>query len=298
MEDREKYLKYKKKYLELKERAQYLKEKSDRRMNGGAATNVFPIEDEIFFWSRQMMEHLQLIWLGLEDPEHKLKDAAFQQYRQWRDFIKSNFVDRGIELKPDLVTLTPEQLQLVAGKINQGAVAALIDSTSAYQGELLDVLNKNIWIGWIFPSLANHMQKETMYFGRKLNGPAFTPDEEIAFINQHHSEELNTTAHLLDPAPENIPLVMKAHAYASKTMPNWTEADKKILQGKDVTEQATLLRVSIKYGDEIIKMAQELGTKIDNHAIKSIISPVLAHHELREFIRFNTTLQALQAAQK
>ena len=78
-------------------------------------------------------------------------------------------------------------------------------------------------------------------------------------------------------------------------MPNWSEADKKILHDMDVTEQATLLRVSLKYSQELTQMADELGMKIDNRQIKSIISPVLAFHVYREFARFTLTLQALGA---
>jgi hypothetical protein len=284
MEDYDKYLKYKKKYLELKDRLR-------SRMTGGA-NGVFPLEDEIFFWSRQMMEHLQLLWLGLEDPRLELKKEAFELSKEWTNYLKKNFVEKGIELKPDLVVLTPENLQLV-GQLDPAPVVAMIDKTQKYQDKLLSVLGKNEWIGWIFPSLALHMQSETIYFRRKVAGPAFVPEEEVAFINNHHKEETNTTAHLLDPADENIPLVQKLHAYAAKTMPEWSEMDKKVLQGMDITEQATLLKLSIKYSQELTAMAEELGMKIDAKQIKSIISPVLAHHIGREFNRFTLTLKAL-----
>lgn len=292
MDDYEKYLKYKKKYLELRRN-------SDRRGQSGGAngtngTSVFPLEDETQFWGRQMTEHALFLFLGLEDGDHSLKKEAFEIHREWKQFMKTNFWGKGIEPKPDLVTLSPENLKLV-GTVNKEETLALIDRISKFQQKIIDILNANEWIGWIFPSLALHMEKETEYFRRKLQGPPFTVAEEIAFSNTHHSEEIGTTAHLLDPAPENLPLHTKAMEYSLKTMKNWSESDKKILQGMDVTEQATLLRLSIKYGQELTQFAAETGQKIDAKQLKSIISPVLAHHVHREFARLTMTLQALKA---
>ena len=286
MSDYEKYLKYKKKYLELRQN-------SLRRMEGGG-NGIFPIEDEIFFWSRQITEHMLLLFLGLEDPTQELKQQAFQLYRQWMAYLKTNFLDKGIEAKPDLVVLAPDNLKLI-GQLDTNEILELINQTEEYQTRLLSILGRNEWIGWIFPTLLMHMQKETIYFKRKLIGPPFTPEEEIAFINTHNGEEIGATGQLIDPAPENTALIQKAHAYASKTMPEWSEADKKILQGMDVTEQATLLRVSLKYSKELTDMAAETGMKIDARQIKTIISPVLAKHIYREFARFTLTLQALGA---
>lgn len=113
------------------------------------------------------------------------------------------------------------------------------------------------------------------------------------FINQHNGEEIGTAEKLLDPAPENAPLAEKARDFAFKTMKDWTEKDKQILQGMDVGEQATLLKLSIKYGDQLSKFAEQTGQLIDNKELKSIISPVLAHHSHREFVRFTDTLQKL-----
>ena len=98
------------------------------------------------------------------------------------------------------------------------------------QNKVEAVLAKNIWIGWIFLSLIQHMQKETEYFRRKLEGPEYTEEEEIKFIDQHHAEEMGATAQLLDPAPENQPVIDKVRSYALKTMKDWSPEDLKILK--------------------------------------------------------------------
>ena len=310
MSDYEKYLKYKNKYLELKNRRMM---GGGRRARGGA--NGFPVEDEICFWGRQLTEHMLFLFLGMEDCNPKLntdeamtiklrfndcdlslKKEAFELYTAWKNYMNTKFWGKGIEPKPDLVVLSPENLELV-GKINPDEALSLIENTTSYQRKIIDILGGGNWIGWIFPSLVMHMQTETDYFKRKITGPAFTPDEEIAFITKHHSEEIGTTAHLIDPSPEKETKDAhdKAMNFANKTMPDWSESDKKILQGMDVTEQATLLNLSIRYSKELVQFTEEGGPKIISGEIKSVISPVLAKHVEREFKRFTMTLEALKA---
>ena len=286
MTDYDRYLKYKNKYMELKGDGRR------RQQTAGAKNGPFPIEDESHFWSRQMTEHALFLFLGLEDKGNSLKIEANQLFIAWKKFMKETFWEKGVDPKPDLITLTAEDLQKV-GTVDVNDTLFLIDLSEKFQTKLLDqYLRKNEWVGWIFVSLAEHMQKETAYFKRKLTGPAFSQAEEIEFANQHHSEEMGATAQLLDPAPENNATIEKVRSYATKTMANWSPADLKILLGMDVTEQATLLKLSIDFGNELTKFAEETGQKIDNKQLKSIISPILAHHNHREFARFTQTLKS------
>ena len=282
MNDYDKYRKYKKKYLDLRNDL--------HKLQHGGNDVLFPIEDEIHFWGRQMTEHLLFLHLGLEVTD--LKNEALQIHNLWKKFMEQNFWIKGVESELDLIVLSKNDLAKI-GNIDTNKVLELINSTEKYQQKVINILKTNEWIGWIFTSLAEHMQKETEYFKRKISGPKYNADEEIKFINQHHGEEMGATAQFIDPAPENNMAIEKARSYATKTMKNWSKRDLEILQGLDITEKATLLKISIKYSTELTKFAKETGMKIDHKQFKSIISPILAHHVYREFDRFTKTLEML-----
>lgn len=286
MNDRDKYLKYKKKYMDAKQNIQ----KQNRiSQSGGTAGTPFPLEDEIHFWGRQMLEHMLFLFLGLEDYDYAFKNRSFKIHNDWNNFMKTCFWNRGIVPKSDLIVLGESDLKKL-DKIDMSTLEQLLIETEKFQKDLLSVLGTGKWMGWIFPSLVEHMQKETDYFKRKINGPDFTASEEVKFINQHHGEEIGTTAQLIDPAPENQPLIEKARSYATKTMKNWSADDLRILQGMDVGEQATILRLSSKYSNELVEFARETGQKIKANQLKSIINPILAAHVEREYMRFSITI--------
>jgi len=74
----------------------------------------------------------------------------------------------------------------------------------------------------------------------------------------------------------------------------WTPVDEAALKGLKPTEQTALIFISIRYGEELIQFAEDTGHKINSGELKSIISPVLANHALREFIRFTETLKLIK----
>lgn len=290
-----------------------------RRIKGGAG--VFPIEDEIWFWGRQMTEHALILHLGLEDEEHKLKNEAKQIYNDWLDFMQKNFWKYEALADPKKYFLTECEVQSLRGKIDTKELEKLLTNITEFKQKVVDQLNlqteiikqkqtvveqlsPNGWKGWIFPSLALHVLKEAQYFAEKISPSAtpMSPEEEINWINQHNTEEIGTTAQLIDPAPENGPVLEKARAYAAKKLEGvgkddekWTEGEVRILQGMDVEEVATMLRLSTKYSKELTDFAKETGEKIDTRQLKSIIAPFLANHVFREFARFTLTLERLRA---
>ena len=157
------------------------------------------------------------------------------------------------------------------------------------------------------------MLQEAKYFNRKVNGPAFTISEEIKYSNHHHSTEMGATAQLIDPDDSQQAIIDVVRSYALKKMsvlrttgsltgvesagpfPRvWTAEEEAVLKGLKPTEETNLLMLSIRFSSELSDFAEQTGQKIEKNELKSIISPALAHHVHREFIRFTETLTQLQ----
>lgn len=299
MDNHGRYLKYKNKYLNLQKKLI-----RQRKQRGGAKGMIFPLEDEIHFWGRQLMEHTLFLYLGLEDGDHSLKNEAFELHQTWKKYMQSSFYDKGIIVNLTTIVLTKNDLAKITNiRIDQ--VNDLIEKTEVFTNKIIEILNTGLWIGWIFPWLAKHMLKETIYFKRKINGPEYSVDEEIHFANDHHAEELGVTAQLIDPEPAQQKIIDIVKSYVTITMSelknntepfpkSWTAEDEAILKGLESSDQATFLALSIKYGDELTQFADDTGQKIESNQLKSIISPILAHHVHREFARFTETLKKLQ----
>lgn len=323
MEDRnhKKYLRYKKKYLKLKSQLAY------RNQHGGADNINAQLGDEIHFWGRQLMEHLLLLYLGLQDDNNdiimdvnitelfgqkydvstsspSLKNKAFEIFQLWKQYLQNIFYDRGVNVTMETIYLDKNDLEKVGSDFQKNRVDELLQKTIEFKKLVISILGQGKWIGWIYPSLANHMLHEAQYFNRKLNGPAFTIFEEIQFCNTHHSTEMAVTAQLIDPEQSQQKIIDIVRSYAlnrmsdnesAETFPKeWTKEQEEILQGLRPSEETNMLIISIKYGDELTQLAKNSGEKIEKNELKSTISPVLAHHVHREFVRLTDTLKRLQ----
>ena len=257
-----------------------------------------------------MMEHCYFLYLGFE--EEVLKKGAFVLYNKWADFLDKEIYNKGVKVTKETIVLTDSDVEKI-GKINMKALGDLIATTSEYNMRMIEILDSGVWIGWIFSSLAKHMQSETLYFKQKVNGPKMSADQEIKFINQHHGEESSVTAQLIDPDPKQQPIIDLVRAYSLKAMSKyndgmflsdhkapvpfptqWSKHDEEVLKGMHPDEQASLLALSIRYSDELTRLAKDTGAKIEDNQLKSVISPILAHHVHREFARFTMTLQQLK----
>ena len=309
MNNYEKYINYKTKYLNLKKSI-------NKKQRGGTNGTNFPLLDEIHFWGRQMMEHALFLFLGLEDNDNsnKLKNQAFELHQRWKNFLGENFYNKGITVTMETVFLTPADLRKIIG--NNAPVDAankLIKETLQFKTTVLQIIESGKWIGWIYPALAKHMIQEAKYFDRKVNGPAYTTIEEINFANYHNSDELAVTAQLIDPNPEQQAIIDVVRSYALKKMSTlratgslsgldagldfpkeWTAEQEAILQGLQPTDETNLLILSLRFSEELTQFADDTGKKIEKNELKSIISPILAHHVHREFVRFTETLLQLK----
>lgn len=311
------YVDYKNKYHRLLDIANSgPKIKLGSNLNSGTNPKPFPLADEIHFWAKQTMEHQLMLFLGLEDvSDFQLKQKAFELHAKWKDFLNKNFYDKGIKVGNLTVELTSDDLAKVSN-IDLRNLNDLINQTIDFTNKIIKALMDGNWIGWVYPSLANHMLEETEYFARKINGPDFSIDEEITYANHHHSGELAVTAQLIDPEPSQQKIIDLVRSYSMKKMSaynaekslagkdfnldlptNWSQQDELILQGMHPEEQASLLFISIRYGREVCKLAEDTGNKIRSKQLKSIIAPFIADHVLREFIRFTKTLENIQSGQ-
>ena len=309
MTDYRRYQKYKKKYCDLK---------NILLGQRGGENGIFPFQDEIHFWGRQVTEHTLMLYLGLEDNNNLLKNEAYGLHVKWKSFMDTNFYSKGIEVNIEQVFLSEDDISKIGkiDKIDTKTLMELINETKKFNDKLINILGgkEQRWIGWIFISLVKHMQAETIYFEKKISDSNYTVEEEIEFINNHHSTEMAATAQFIDPDVTQQKIIDIVRSYALKEMSvlkkgnslsgidaihekfplEWTENDEKILKGLEKTDLITMLRISIKYSKELTDFANDTNKKLKNNQPKSIISPVLAYHVYREFDRFTKTLEKLK----
>jgi len=289
MDDFEKYIKYKHKYLHIKNQI-------------GGHTKKFSIEDEIFFWARQMMEHALFLYLGLEDDKNKLKNEALELNKEWENFLNDKFPFIKINEIPEKVFLTQDDESKIHIKGSLDMVNNLIGKTIKFKTNVDNMLKSGKWIGWIYPSLIQHMLDEANYFKKKINGDEYTIDNEIEFINHHHEGELSVTAQLIDPDPEQQKIIDKVKSYVKDLSDlqhdpsniRYLSIKKELFKNLNPTERTNMLMISLIFSRELTNFAKETGEKIKNNKLKSIISPILANHIYREFVRFTETLRYLE----
>lgn len=277
------------------------------------------LKDETHFWGCQLMEHAFFLHLGLETIDTKqesnrvtyqgmrpqnatvrmsahpgdLKGDAYKLYVDWKNFLNQTFP--GIDKSK--IILDVDDFKNI--KINREDVLKLIRRSFDLNKRVLDTQKNYGWVGWIYPSLVEHMQLETEYFQKKIMGPKTkfidsrrSIEEEIKFINHHHATELAVTAQLVDPALENEAEITKIKDM-SKVGYGLTSRQLKAISSLGSQELAALLDLSQKYTNELVVFATESGKKIKQKQLKSIIHPVVAEHVEREFLRFQKTLQGL-----
>lgn len=280
-----KYKIYKSKYLNAK-----MAEQNQKGGVPGVPVATNPV-DEIHFWGRQLTEHAFFLKIGIQDGQ--LRQEASELQDLWLNYMNTTFINKGID--SDKIFLDEKDFGIL-GKIDINEANKILEKTLEFNRKIVAILNEDKeWIGWIFPALAQHMLEEAEYFDRKLNGSPFSTKEEIDIAKRHHMTELAGTSHLLDPSPENEALFKKIIDLSQQNMKvaNWSEADIKELKGIGSNDLNNLLLLSIKYGQEIIKFSEETGAKIDSRQLKSIISPIMAHHNDREFKRLTAVLELI-----
>lgn len=212
--------------------------------------NKADAQKEIDFWSRQMSEHALFLHLGLE--EAPLKERGMQIHNKFEAFRK---------------------------KMNQAEILPLCKELRDYKIEVLSTLNSGKWIGWIFPQFARHIILELDYFVDKLNGIAYSDQDEVAFWNVINGEHAGFAAHLLDPS--EITLFKKADKLMNKFA--------KIVR----TEKEMLIQISLQSAQELDEYNKTAQSSIKANKVASVIHPVLIDHVVREGQRSIQTLNRL-----
>lgn len=129
-------------------------------------------QQDLDFWGRQIVEHARLLQMLAGDRSLQAELARHER------------------------TLA----QTYAARDANRFMAATRDFIG-FKLQVLARLRQGTWLGWAFPSLYDHMNKEESYFLARLAGP-LTPAQELAFWLQERSEELGLAGHLLDPSEQ------------------------------------------------------------------------------------------------
>ena len=279
MNDFFRYLKYKNKYMTIRNKQKISEQKiSEQKVNEQkvneqkvneqkvneqkAGSIIFTLTDEVHFWSRQMMEHMFILCTALEGDETREESKregnrsnAFIKMRTWISFINEKFgilgsTEYNMENGLRIVDYKGDR-KIEVTKDNIDNILLHINDTINFKKNLLDQVKKG-WIGWVFPSLLEHMLKEAIYFKNKIytiakniydreelnqkfpDSKEYSIVEEINFINVHHTEELAATAQFIDPSEQTIIDTVRAYALKYMTKLN----DGKSLSGAPKIETA------------------------------------------------------------
>ena len=255
-----------------------------RSVQQGGSHGQFHRYDDIHFWGRQMAEHMELLCLGFEDAE--LKEGAHKLHTEWIACMDPLF--NGIS--HDKIFLDQADIAKIS-PIDINQIIKMIDCTNEYLQNAIKVIKTKGWVGWIFISLVQHMIVETLYFKQQLTEP-LSIDAECKIILEHHVTESAATAHLLDPAEKVY--IEEAERFVQKYSVCMTRSDHDILDTQPITDQAAFICISLKYSEDLVNFATDLGSKIQAKKVYSLISPALANHIEREYIRFTARLQFLR----
>lgn len=215
-------------------------------------------KDNIDFWSRQLSEHALFLHLGIEDKA--LKERGLELHNKFEEFRKT--------LNQDL---TIEQLE---------KILPLVKELREYKIEILTTLLDGKWIGWIFPLFARHIILELDYFLDKLQNIPYSERDEIAFWNIINDEHAGFAAHLLDPSETKL----------SDLATKMSKQFAKIVKSED----EMMLQISLRNANELDKYNRTADKGIDGNKVKSVISPTLIKHVVREGQRSIETLNKLK----
>lgn len=210
------------------------------------------LNDVIGLWSIQLKEHAMFIFKLLDDKKApKLKAEAYRQWQKWSN-VQS--------LK------TKEQLPGMIAELNQ------------LKQKVLEALASGAEIGNVYPSLIEHMLKESNFFLGKLQQNV-TIDQEIEFWVKENAEHTGLTGHLLDPSEKQ--LVVDS-----------------LNMGQDLEDVANsdLGTINQLY-QEANEAALELEASLRNNQVKTVNNPMtllMLQHEIREAEYGAKRLQQLQ----
>lgn len=145
-------------------------------------------KDEVDFWMHQIMEHCEMISLGVLEP--RLQRKAKELKEEW-----------------DVDEITVDD------------ILDLIKKTRELKEDCLERLENREWIGWLYPAFFKHTLLELQYFEDKVNGKEYTKIDEANFWNKIAGDHAKMSAHLLDLSEESLVSTMFAIGNFSDNAP-------------------------------------------------------------------------------
>lgn len=187
------------------------------------------------------------------------------QFYQHAQFIAELLDEKKAgNFKPEALLEVQKWTQILSNGGSLQDVVDQLNELSDLQKQLLAVVERNQDIGPIYPSFLRHMLKEQAMFVKLASGQ-LTVVEELKFWLEEAAEHTGLAAHLLDPSE------------------------------KDLTKEALALAESLELGSknvevkfptdlfaQSIKSAEEMLAGIKSAEIKSLLSPTMLEHEIRE----------------
>lgn len=215
-------------------------------------------ESDLVFWSRQLSEHTLFLHLGLEvEP---LKSYGDKLHQLWENF-RATFPDETFQGDVEsLLTFNYLSEQTKDYKINTlNFLTDCIKNADAIP---------RAWLGWIFPTFAEHVIRELNFAQDKANGRQISPQDEINFWRIINKEHALFDAHLLDPSEAD--LIKTAYQLAEK------------IEGDQTCESRIFVKISLDAIKELDKYHLKGKSLLNNNQVRSIIHPALLTHVIRE----------------
>lgn len=233
-------------------------------------SNHINVIDEVYFWSRQMYEHMKFVYLGLEDKE--LKAQAENEMKKWLLFTDKTFDAKGVKLEvPDKIALDSSDYQKLGdlSTFNFVEIDKLLNELRQYELKLIETVDSGLWIGWLFSSYYEHILLELDTFQKRIHGNQ-SFGEDLMFYTKMSKDHVATAEKLTSPSPENKQLEEKLREAKEKT-PH--------LNGTE-TEQIYLLVE--KYLQDVDKLSNELKQEVYMNQQRFVITRELVDHVGRE----------------
>lgn len=205
-------------------------------------SNKTPLEDEMDFWSRQIFDHLQFLRDLTTDPE--IKEVIEDRIDRWCDVR----TQRNVKFNPQ------DQIW---------RVTELNNFFLAIRGYIFKGKN----VGFIFPSLLNHMIEEQEYYIRLLEGNNDIISEGTFWKNEL-IEHTSLIAHLLDPLDDEISLQILTNLQNLKN------------EKLSLTELIQAMEDYIKFTKRLSR-DEKISIKV-NPPYFSLLSRAMYEHEIRE----------------
>lgn len=216
----------------------------------------FTLEDEVKFWGLQTAEHQALIYTGLIDPIYAetlneplalapsinvktLKEEALRLHNRWQNIIKNPKVR-------DAITT--------------------MDDTLIHQNRIFELTQQG-FIGYLYPSLIEHIIQESNYFRSKLSGFGYNLNEEINFWVDHHKGETAVVEKQLDPTETELGYIIRDYDERLEMYKNNPDAAYR--------DMGIILNT---YDDLGVQLLKDMATG----KVKTISPPALVEHAIRE----------------